>query len=291
MSRAISRVQLQKVIGSITKFYPAELADKAWDNTGLLIDCSTEQDSKISTPKVLLTVDLTQDVTQEAIDQDCNVIIAYHPFIFPSFKNILPMKNPQHKSMLKLIQNGISVYSPHTAVDAAEGGVNDWLALGLTQFNAEQISDSVAIESTKAEPSNEAIGYGRFVTLADRGVKLSDLVKNIKNALRLDHIQISSNYETNKDTLITQVALCAGSGSGVFKAMSSTQQDSVQVYYTGELSHHEVLRLKELGKIVITCNHSNTERRFLSDVMQKNLEEEGLAVVVSTKDHDPLHVI
>ena len=291
MSRAISRVQLQKIIGSITKFYPAELADKAWDNTGLLIDCSTEQDSQTTKPKVLLTVDLTQDVTQEAIDQNCNVIIAYHPFIFPSFKSILPMKNPQHKSMLKLIQNGISVYSPHTAVDAAEGGVNDWLALGLTQFNAEQISDSVAIESTKAEPTNEAIGYGRFVTLTDKGIKLSNLVKNIKNALKLDHIQISSNYETDKDTLITQVALCAGSGSGVFKAMSPTQQDSVQVYYTGELSHHEVLRLKELGKIVITCNHSNTERKFLSDVMQKNLEEDGLTVVVSTKDHDPLHVI
>lgn len=287
MAKAISRVQLQKIIGSITKFYPAELADSAWDNTGLLIDCSVEETTAIKNPKVLLTVDLTQEVAQEAIENNCSVVIAYHPFIFPSFKSIAPTKNPQHKSMLKLIQNGISVYSPHTAVDAAKGGVNDWLAEGLGKFQPGSIAKSISIEAARACPTDEAIGYGRFVTLAGDGIKLSDLVSNIKSSLGLEHFQISSNYAAQSDRLIKTVGLCAGSGSGVFKALSAQQQQAVDVYYTGELSHHEVLRLKELGKIVITCNHSNTERGYLA-VMQKNLAAEAIDAIVSTKDHDPL---
>ncbi|SMN18062.1 similar to Saccharomyces cerevisiae YGL221C NIF3 Protein of unknown function, similar to Listeria monocytogenes major sigma factor (rpoD gene product) [Maudiozyma saulgeensis] len=292
MSKAITRSQLQKVVSSITKLYPAELADSAWDNTGLLIDCSnSEQTSTVTVPKILLTVDLTQTVTQEAIDKKCNIIIAYHPFIFPSFKNIAPTKNPQHKSLLKLIQNNISVYSPHTAVDAAKGGVNDWLVDGLIQFKSDLIAKNVAIERTKAYPGEDNIGYGRLVSFNGEGIKLSDMVSNIKENLQIPHIQITSNYETNKDKMIKTVALCAGSGSGVFKSLSQSEQDSVDLYYTGELSHHEVLRLKELGKIVITCNHSNTERGYLAAVMQKKLSEDGLSVQVSEQDHDPLLVI
>lgn len=288
MAKSISRVQLQKIVGSITKFYPAELADSAWDNTGLLIDCSVEETTPITNPKVLLTVDLTQEVAQEAIEKDCSVIIAYHPFIFPSFKSIAPTKNPQHKSMLKLIQNGISVYSPHTAVDAAKGGVNDWLAEGLGKFQQGSIAQSISIEAARACPGDESIGYGRLVTLAGDGIKLSDLIANIKTALGLEHFQVSSNYASQSDKLVKTVGLCAGSGSGVFKALSPKQQEAVDVYYTGELSHHEVLRLKELGKIVITCNHSNTERGYLAAVMQKNLKNEGIDTIVSVTDHDPL---
>ncbi|CAB4251978.1 similar to Saccharomyces cerevisiae YGL221C NIF3 Protein of unknown function, similar to Listeria monocytogenes major sigma factor (rpoD gene product) [Maudiozyma barnettii] len=293
MCRALSRSQLQKVVSAITKWYPTELADSAWDNVGLLIDCSitSEQSTSTIVPKVLLTVDLTQDVAQEAVDKECNVIIAYHPFIFPSFKNIAPTKNPQHRSLLKLIQNNISVYSPHTAVDAARGGVNDWLVDGLIQFKYELIAKTVAIERTNAYPSEEDIGYGRLLSLTGDGIKLSDIVSSIKQNLHIPHLQISSDYQTNKDKMIKTVALCAGSGSGVFKALSQDQQDEVDLYYTGELSHHEVLRLKELGKTVITCNHSNTERGYLAAVMQKKLSDQGLSVSVSSYDHDPLYVV
>lgn len=291
MSRTISRVQLKHIISKFTKHFPAEYADIAWDNTGLLIDCSTESGTLTEEPKVLLTVDLIQDVAQEAIDKKCSLIITYHPFIFPSFKCISPATNPQHKSMLKLIQNGISVYSPHTAVDAAKNGVNDWLAEGLVRFDKKMIEKCVAIESTKAVPNDDTIGYGRFVTLANDGVRLSDLVKNIKEALSIKHLQITPNYFEKTDKPIKTVALCAGSGSGVFKALSEQEQDAVDVYYTGELSHHEILRLKELGKIVITCNHSNTERGYLSAVMQKLLTKEGIECSVSNTDHDPLVVL
>lgn len=85
MSRALSRTQLQSIIKVITKHFPASYADSAWDNTGLLIDCSVDEggssSARVTYPLVLLTVDLTYSVAQEAIEKGCSAILAYHPFI------------------------------------------------------------------------------------------------------------------------------------------------------------------------------------------------------------------
>lgn len=93
---------------------------------------------------VLLTVDLTKGVADEAIRRKDSVVIAYRkssfpiqprslltplldPIIFRSLKAIT-LGNTQQQSLLRLAQEGISVYCPHTAVDAVTGGLNDWLA-------------------------------------------------------------------------------------------------------------------------------------------------------------------
>ncbi|AJS00617.1 Nif3p [Saccharomyces cerevisiae YJM1273] len=287
MSRAITRAQLDKLVRSITKFYPQKYADKSWDNTGLLIDCSTAQvitaDANAKT-KVLLTVDLTKSVAQEAVDANCNVIVAYHPFIFPSWNRLSPHTNPQHETAIKLIQYGISVYCPHTAVDAARGGVNDWLVRGLN--NGENVAKSYALETVSGE-TDDLIGYGRFVEF-NKDISLEQIVKNVKRVLRVPYVQVASLAAPSawNQLKIKKVAVCAGSGSGVFKQL----KEDVDLYYTGEMSHHEVLKWKEMGKTVIVCNHSNTERGFLQDVMKGLLQDEGHEVVVSKMDCDPLTV-
>ncbi|EJS43834.1 nif3p [Saccharomyces arboricola H-6] len=288
MNKAITRAQLDKVVRSITKFYPQKYADKSWDNTGLLIDCSTAQASSgnaSSQAKILLTVDLTKSVAQEAVDANCNVIIAYHPFIFPSWNRLNPLTNPQHETAIKLIQNGISVYCPHTAVDAARGGVNDWLVKGLN--NGDSVAKSYALETVSGE-NDELVGYGRFVEF-NKDVSLKEIIENVKRALRISHVQVASAamLSTWDQVMIKKAAICAGSGSGVFKQL----KEDVDLYYTGEMSHHEALKLKEMGKTVIVCNHSNTERGFLQDVMQGLLQNEGHDVFISKNDHDPLTVV
>ena len=76
---------------------------------------------------VLLTIDLTKAVADEAIERKDCVVVSYHPIIFKGFK-ALTLANTQQQSLLRLALEGISVYSPHTAVDAAPGGLGDWLA-------------------------------------------------------------------------------------------------------------------------------------------------------------------
>lgn len=76
---------------------------------------------------VLLTVDLTKAVAEEAIEGKHGVVVAYHPIIFRGLKS-LTLADSQQQSLLRLALEGISVYCPHTAVDAVEGGMADWLA-------------------------------------------------------------------------------------------------------------------------------------------------------------------
>lgn len=264
----------------VQKFYPTKLADKTWDNTGLLLDSSIEESVEDEKVKILLTIDLTQDVADEAISSNSNLIMAYHPFIFKGLKSISPT-NPQQFSMLKLIRNGISVYCPHTAVDSAKGGVNDFLADGILQTLPEQLPREI-IEKDKTE---EGCGMGRIVTLKEP-TPLSKLVDNVKLNLDLSHVQVALARGKKPTDLIQTIAICAGSGGSVFSGVKA------DLFYTGELSHHEALYLKEIGSSVIVCNHSNTERAFLK-VMQKQLEDElpeGSEVIISKEDKDPYSI-
>lgn len=95
-----------------------------------------------------------------------------------------------------------------------------------------------------------------------------------------------------EESKINTIALCAGSGSSIFKGVEA------DLYLTGEMSHHEVLATVAKGSSVILCNHTNTERGYLSDVLQDWLkeemdkEEEGeWEVLVSKEDKDPLRTV
>lgn len=284
MSRALSKLHLDTFVKFITKLYPKEYSDASWDNTGLLIDCSVNESNLKM--KVLLTIDLTSSVAQEAIDKECNLILAYHPFIFPSWKNLSPASNSQHKSAINLIQHGISVYCPHTAVDAAKNGVNDWLVSTLVH-NQSMIKSVVSIEPItplQNESKNE-IGYGRIVEFTEP-VYLNQIINQVKQRLNIPYVQVATKKKLN-DYAVQKVALCAGSGSSVFKSL----KEDVDLYYTGELSHHEILRYTEASKAVITCNHTNTERGYLREVMCELLTKRGFECLISEFDADPLKVV
>lgn len=106
--------------------YPQALADNSWDNTGLLLEAPFVP-SRRQSNTVLLAIDLTKAVADEAIARRSSIVVAYHPIIFKGLKS-LTLANSQQQTLLRLASHGISVYSPHTAVDAAPGGLGDWLA-------------------------------------------------------------------------------------------------------------------------------------------------------------------
>ncbi|KAI0464248.1 hypothetical protein LJB42_001853 [Komagataella kurtzmanii] len=276
------RQKVQLAVSALKRLYPLELADSSWDNTGLLVDSSGVNSS--STPlSILLTIDLTSKVAQEAIKSKTDLIVAYHPFIFRPLKSITPNGGSQQDSLIQLIANGVSVYSPHTAVDAVQGGVNDWLCEALESNPTRSV-----IEPSKV---TEGAGMGRVVTLS-QPTDIVDLVKRIKEHLELPYIQLATPpvLNLNLPPRVETVAICAGSGSSVFSGVKA------DLYFTGEMSHHETLALVESGSYVITCNHSNTERGYLKE-MKAKLEEElikqGLEynVDISREDRDPLVVV
>lgn len=114
------------VVNTMRRLFPEALADKSFDNTGLLLEAPMRT-YKRQQNSVLLTVDLTRAVAEEAIQKEVSIVISYHPTIFKPLKS-LTLADSQQESLLRLVQEGISVYSPHTALDAAPKGLNHWLA-------------------------------------------------------------------------------------------------------------------------------------------------------------------
>lgn len=102
---------------------PARFAE-SWDNVGLLVG---DQDETLGDGPVLVTIDLTADVSREAIQLGASAVIAYHPPLFKATKR-LTGATAREKGLLECVRAGMAVLSPHTALDAAPGGLGEWLA-------------------------------------------------------------------------------------------------------------------------------------------------------------------
>ncbi|KFP70329.1 Putative GTP cyclohydrolase 1 type 2 NIF3L1, partial [Acanthisitta chloris] len=128
-------------------------------------------------------------------------------------------------------------------------------------------------------------GMGRLCIL-DKPVSLSDIIERVKTHLKLPHVRTALGVGKTLESPVKKAALCAGSGSSVLKG---TEAD---LYLTGEMSHHDVLDAVHNGISVILCEHSNTERGFLSelrDMLAIHLHNK-INIIVSEKDRDPLQV-
>lgn len=117
--------KLANLIHALERIAPTDLAAE-WDNVGLLLG---SPDDAITGP-VLLTIDLTGAVLQEAAQVKASAVIAYHPPIFHPLKRLTD-RDPVQRTMLRAARMGLAIYSPHTALDAAPGAMSDWLADAL----------------------------------------------------------------------------------------------------------------------------------------------------------------
>lgn len=253
--------QLNQILEELA---PLQYAEE-WDNTGLLLAPLDLRDIK----RVLLTIDLTEAVADEAIAKQIDAIISYHPILFRPIQR-LDIKSPADRMLMKLIQNSITVYSPHTALDAAPGCTNDWLAQAVGEGD-------VSIIEPRAD--NPAYGQGRLVQLT-QPAPAAEIINRIKAFLQLDHVRLAGDPQKEIQT----VALCAGAGSSVICGVDA------DLYLTGEMGHHYVLAAEQEGRCVVLCEHTNTERGFLPLLKEKIREKAELEIFIAQTDHDPLTV-
>jgi dinuclear metal center YbgI/SA1388 family protein len=112
-------MRVLELCAAMDRLAPLRLSE-AWDNVGLLVG---DEAAELAAPRVLVTIDVTAAVLEEAIETKCGAIVAYHPPLFASMKRVVAPS-----LVYRLIRSGLAVYSPHTALDAAVGGTNDVLA-------------------------------------------------------------------------------------------------------------------------------------------------------------------
>ena len=281
---------------------PLRLAG-SWDNVGPLIDppSSSSQGPSLDAPslnfdrtgeRIFFTIDLTPTVFEEALEWGASLIYAYHPPLFSGVKS-WRQHDPMNCMMMRAIQNQIAIYSPHSALDAVKGGLCDWLVRPFTCLKSTLSTDSlIHIESRpiEADPLSVEEGAGRILVLSD-GVPFSQILDTLQNHLHLPYFRIAASSSIQQeDRLIKKIALCPGAGGSLFRKL-----DEIDLFFTGEMSHHDILDRVRKDQAVILTEHTRNERGFLKEYapfLQDQLKKHSfdVEVYVSQIDDDPLSV-
>ena len=231
-----------KLYDYFCNYFPENLRCE-WDNDGIMV-CP---DSNAEVKKVLLTLDVTEEIVDYAIDRGFDLIISHHPLIFRPLSSVTEESHVSRK-VVKLIANAISVFSFHTRADRANGGVNDRLAeiLGLTN----------------TIPFGED-GMGRIGTLAEE-YELEIFADAVKLALGADSIKVADGYNTVK-----RVAVLGGDGKDFVLDAFKMGADT---YVSGRLSYNVMEEAADMGINLIEAGHYFTElpiTEFFSEIIAK----------------------
>ena len=231
------------IIDEMESWAPTTWAEK-WDNVGLLIGDISQ---KIN--KVLVALDATDDVINEAIEGNYNCIITHHPLLFTPVKRITS-EDTTGRKILKLIKHNICLYAAHTNLDAAPDGVNDVLAEKLDIKN---------IRPMIPDALNPAIGAGRIGTLENE-ITLAELIEHVKTALNLKE----ARYTSDLNKKIKKVAICGGSGMGYWHGAVDCD-----VYITGDVKYSDALKALETGLSIVDITHYSGEAIIIEAIVNR----------------------
>ncbi len=217
--------KIQKILETL---YPTATAEK-WDNVGLQVGTMNKNITGI-----LISLDLTIDVIEEAIKNNSNLILCHHPALFNPLKTI-DTDTYLGKMLQTLIKNDITLYVMHTNFDVSRYGMNMILGkkIGLTNMSFFDIID-------------EDSGLGVIGTIKRK--RADDLIADIKLEFGLETLR----YIGNLTDTIEKVAMIGGSGSSyIYQAIES----DVDLFITGDVTYHKALDAKNLGLNVLDVGH------------------------------------
>lgn len=229
-------------------------AQEEWDNSGLQVGSRTQE-----VKKVLIGLDATASLVEEAKKKGCDLIISHHPFIFNAVKSFV-----EPSPAFMAAKYNISVISAHTSFDCAVGGVNDVLA------------ELVGVYNTKLS-ENKLFRIGKTDCKTVR-----DFALTVKNALNADVFCSLPEKE------IKNVAVCGGSAA---EYIETAKNEGADAFLTGEVKHHEMLDACDSDIAVICAGHFETEipaMRVLSEKLQNQFPE--IEFIISAQTSPIYHI-
>jgi dinuclear metal center YbgI/SA1388 family protein len=258
--------KVKDITEAIEKFAPKNLKED-FDNVGLMVG-----DEEKEVKKVLLALDCTLEIIEEAKANNVDLIITHHPLIFRKPSNITT-DTLLGKKIIELIKNDISLYSSHTNLDSAENGLNETI-VELLGFENGQL-----LEENKNSREDKEEGLGRLVTL-DNEIHINDLIGSIKEKLKIKSVKAVIGKEE-----VSKIAIINGSGSDFFNKAYNRGADCI---ITGDTTYHYASDYKEMGVSIIDTGHFASEwivfQKVLSRI-QRNFND--VEVIISNKSEDP----
>ena len=255
---------VQQVYEVMQRLAPPELAEH-WDNPGLLVDCGG------NVRRVLVTLDITPEVVEEAAAKQCTVIVAHHPVIFDPLKRLCPADVPY-----QLVQAGISAICMHTNLDAADGGVNEVLAGIFGMRDWEVFADGCG-----------RVGEVEPITVPELARKAQAVLGGRCNRPRSGPAVQVKFADTGRT--VKRLAVISGAGGSMFEDALAVGADCL---LTGEANHHAAIDAVRLGLSLVAAGHYATEFPVcaaIADRLRAAFPE--LEVRVSGENRDPFTYI
>lgn len=225
--------------------YPKSCA-MDWDNPGLLVG---ESSTEVTT--ILVALDATDEVIEEAAEQKAQLLVTHHPMLFQPLKQIND-SSINGRRVLKLIQNGIACYAMHTNFDIR----------GMAQINGEQLGlINAGALSVTGEKDGTPEGIGQVGDLLEE-MEYSALAAFVKEAFRIPDVRCYGKQEGK----ISRVAVCGGSGQST---IADAKAAGAQVLVTGDISYHVGIDAAAEGLRIIDAGHYGTEYVFMDYMTEK----------------------
>lgn len=259
-------------IDIIENLAPIHLAE-SWDNVGLQIG-----DQGWPVKKIWTALDPLPEVVSAACDDHVDLLITHHPLFFKPV-NCIDCSTPLGEIVKKALCCQLAVYSAHTNLDSAAGGVNDVLAASIG------LSD-LRVLAPAMDGNDSHQGLGRVGVLPEP-TALGVLAEKIKSDLDIAAVKVVGDLNASVDT----VAVCSGSGSSL---LSLAFGSGAQVVVSGDLGYHSARDAQQAGIGLIDIGHFGSERLIveaLATSIRQTSKVMGLNIIVepATIETDPFH--
>ena len=224
-------MKAKDIIKVIEDFAPLSIQE-SWDNSGLCIGSPEDEVSSI-----LIGLDCTEALVDEAVSCGADMIITHHPLIFSRLKKISP-DDQTGAAVIKAVRAGICIYAAHTSADKVIAGVSGAMAakLGLTDVEI-------------LEEDGEGTGLGVVGNLP-APVSAQEAINLVKEKFSLKMMRTSAPLQTH----VSRIAMCGGSGGSLIKA---ARKAGAQLYISGDISYHNFFTPE--GFMIMDIGHYESE--------------------------------
>jgi dinuclear metal center YbgI/SA1388 family protein len=242
-------VKIKKVIDALERFAPLPLQED-FDNAGLQVGLTETE-----TSGALLCLDVTEKIVDEAIAKDCNLIVSHHPLIFHKLSQISDADYVQ-RTVVKAIQNGVTIVSFHTNMDNAKGGVNFKIAEKMVLHDVQFFGEVKTVNGV--DGASGVIGEFKEPMAAD------DFVIMLKSVFDVECVECNQLLRRE----IRKVALCGGAGSFLVNDAVACGADA---FVTGEMHYHEFFGHEQQIQIAV-IGHYQSEQ-FTNEIFKSIIQE------------------
>ena len=239
-------MKIREIMRTLEEFAPLALQD-GYDNAGLQIGLTKDAEAS----GVLLCLDVTEDVLDEAVRLGCNLVVSHHPLLFRSVKSVTG-RDYVERCVIKAIKNDIAVYSAHTNLDSAKWGVNYKIAEKLS------LSDLRWISPKETEDSGEGV-----IGVLPQPMEKMSFLRHVKEVFRAGCVR----YNDWSGDIVSKVAVCGGAGAFL---IPSALQKGADVFITGEIGYHKFFGY-ENEMLLVDLGHYESEQ-FTHEVLAERIK-------------------